>query len=608
MSSQVEDPIEEIEDHETISSREIKNERMRWLILFLSCMAMTGTYYSFDIPAALHQQLKDYMVDNSSTTPFSVYFNLLYSVYSIPNIILPFFGGKIVDSLGAHTSTLLFAALTLVGQILFAFGASAKSWGLMLLGRVVYGLGGESISVATSTLNNEWFQGKELALSFGINLAVSRLGSVMNNWLSPLVANEDGTDVAIWLGVAMNLMSVIMAGSICWLTIRSGSSNSRLQIVDNTPNRQLTEALLENDELGIREENIQSESSSEAHLPEEGVDRDEQDLVCDASTVVANNCGLDDEDTGANQYTSPSCLSHLSSFGIMFWLLSMSCILVYGCVLPFNNIASGILLERNYFKDPPVQCFLEDPNMCSKGNLVTNDNLAIEDDGTPCPLDKNDQPILPSSIRIERNEFNKDISKGWNHDSYIFEKLSENDIDCGDPFWRDSCTSDFCSKQKRATEMSGKVMSIPYFLSATLSPFCGHLVDKIGRRAIISLIASVILIFVHLSLAWSDTSPVIPLIGQGLAYVCYAAVIWPSVPLTVKEESVGAAFGAIVSVQNFGLAVFPMIIAAIYTASNEKYIPNVEYFFCICAILGTLTGIVLNIVDKKKGSILNGTK
>lgn len=29
-----------------------------------------------------------------------------------------------------------------------------------------------------------------------------------------------------------------------------------------------------------------------------------------------------------------------------------------GCVLPFNNIASALLLERDYFKDPPDGCHL----------------------------------------------------------------------------------------------------------------------------------------------------------------------------------------------------------------------------------------------------------
>ena len=73
----------------------------------------------------------------------------------------------------------------------------------------------------------------------------------------------------------------------------------------------------------------------------------------------------------------------------------------------------------------------------------------------------------------------------------------------------------------------------------------------------------------------------------------------------MKEESVGTAFGAIVAIQNIGLALFPLIIAAVYTASDNKYIPNVEYFFVVCAVLGTGVGIILNIVDGKTGRTLN---
>jgi hypothetical protein len=47
----------------------------------------------------------------------------------------------------------------------------------MLLGRGVFGLGGESISVAQAAVTAEWFRGKELALASGITLSVSRLGS-----------------------------------------------------------------------------------------------------------------------------------------------------------------------------------------------------------------------------------------------------------------------------------------------------------------------------------------------------------------------------------------------------------------------------------------------
>jgi len=594
---------------------------------------MTGVYFSLDIPAALHQQLKDYMssASTSSGTSFSVKFNLLFSVYSIPNIILPFFGGTIVDHLGAHTSTLLFASLTLVGQIIFAIGTSRKSWNLMLFGRTVYGLGGESISVAISTLNNKWFRGKELALSFGITVAVSRLGSVANNWLSPLVANEKGTDIAIWLGVGMNCMSVLMAAGICWLncSVQSGDESERRLLERRSANQMLTEALLDHDDMRLDHElgqdaheqqaipltDAEHEHTCEEDALQQEADSNEGSYDCDqseASTVVTNNNTrlLDEADlaTDACSPSSMSCISHISTFGSMFWLISMSCIVVYGCVQPFNNIASGILLERNYFTTRDANsCHLRYEHQCSQGNLMTTGtaNDAVDSDGNACHLGNYEQPVLPTSIHIQASDEKQDITSKWDNDSYRFDNLTENDVDCGDAFWKYSCTADFCSAQKRATELSGRVMSIPYFLSALLSPFCGHIVDKIGLRAVIASLASVILVCVHLSLALMDSSPVVPLIGQGLAYVCYAAVIWPSVPLTVKEESVGTAFGAIVAIQNIGLAFFPLIIAAVYTASDDKYIPNVEYFFVVCAVLGTGVGIVLNILDGKTGRTLN---
>jgi hypothetical protein len=59
---------------------------MRWAVLCLSCLAMIGNYYCYDNPAALKTQLQEYAHLNEEQ------YNLLYTVYSLPNIILPFFG------------------------------------------------------------------------------------------------------------------------------------------------------------------------------------------------------------------------------------------------------------------------------------------------------------------------------------------------------------------------------------------------------------------------------------------------------------------------------------------------------------------------------------
>lgn len=123
------------------------------------------------------------------------------AVYSIPNIFLPFFGGYFVDRFGVRLTLFATTLFITAGQIVFAVGLSAKSWPIMLLGRVVYGFGGESLGVANSAVLADWFKGKELAFAFGLNLSVARLGSVANNLISPALASSSGVVFALWFGV-----------------------------------------------------------------------------------------------------------------------------------------------------------------------------------------------------------------------------------------------------------------------------------------------------------------------------------------------------------------------------------------------------------------------
>ena len=151
-------------------------------------------------------------------------------------------------------------------------------------------------------------------------------------------------------------------------------------------------------------------------------------------------------------------------------------------------------------------------------------------------------------------------------------------------------------------------MSIPYIISACLSPFLGGFVDRFGMRAVIATIAPGILILVHTLMAVSSVSPIGPMVGQGIAYSAFAAVIWPSVPIVVQMKLIGLGYGVITSVQNGGLAFFPLIVAAIYESSGDQYIPKVEFFFVGLACLGVVVGLFLNFYDANHGHIFNRPK
>ena len=73
------------------------------------------------------------------------------------------------------------------GQIVFSLGGLTDSFGLMQIGRFIFGIGGESLAVAQNTYAVSWFKGKELNMVFGFQLSVARVGSTVNfSLMAPL--------------------------------------------------------------------------------------------------------------------------------------------------------------------------------------------------------------------------------------------------------------------------------------------------------------------------------------------------------------------------------------------------------------------------------------
>ena len=108
---------------------------------------------------------------------FEVFFNLLYTVYSLPNVVLPFFAGYFVDKYGAAVVSVFLTVALLLGQVVVSLGVVTLSPTIMVLGRVIFGLGGEGLCVAQSTIIAHWFKDRELALAMGVGISVGRGGS-----------------------------------------------------------------------------------------------------------------------------------------------------------------------------------------------------------------------------------------------------------------------------------------------------------------------------------------------------------------------------------------------------------------------------------------------
>lgn len=101
-------------------------------------------------------------------------------------------------------------------------GGARNNFILMCVGRFIFGLGGESMTVAQSTIVSIWFKGKEFSFAMGLTLSVSRLGSVLNSALLPSICNNHLNDegeptigVALYTGFAICLFSLLCGILLC---------------------------------------------------------------------------------------------------------------------------------------------------------------------------------------------------------------------------------------------------------------------------------------------------------------------------------------------------------------------------------------------------------
>jgi len=288
-----------------------------------------------------------------------------------------------------------------------------------------------------------------MAFAMGLNLSIARMGSVINDNASPEIYNRFGLPAALWFGWFLCCGSMLTAFFLVCL---------------------------------------ENWASQRAPMPSTIQSDDEEGNVTGGQV------------DGGGEEISFSDVKHFQS---SFWLLCFSCVVVYATVLPFNNIAGGLIQEK------------------------------------------------------------------WGYN-----------VDDAD-----------------------RVLAIPFFTSAISSPFLGGAVDRFGYRALLLMLAAMAITAVHAIIAFTMWTPFIPMILLGIAYSVYAAAIWPSVAYVVEEHQLGTAYGLITAVQNFGLAITPVLVGVIWDATNGYF--WVEIFFSCIAFLGVLLGLALNVVDSNHENTLN---
>jgi MFS family permease len=174
------------------------------LFFVSAALVMLGNYYGYDSIGPVAEQLAQQL--HFSDTQIGT----LNAIYSLPNIFLVLVGGVLVDRFSARVMVVATTAICLVGAVLTALG---EHFPVMAAGRLLFGIGSETLVVAVLVALAQWFTGRYFALQLALNLSLARLGSYLAD-RSPTFAKhlyEQGWQAPLWLAVGFAALSFAAA-------------------------------------------------------------------------------------------------------------------------------------------------------------------------------------------------------------------------------------------------------------------------------------------------------------------------------------------------------------------------------------------------------------
>lgn len=168
------------------------SKAVRWTVLFCVSMTMLAAYYFVDMIAPLQSLLETGL--GWSPSNYGFFSGSEYMLNVLGFLII---SGIILDKMGIRFTGLTAAGVMLVGGLvkMYALTPYFREGGIGLqffssfwtsmpataklaaLGYGIFGIGVEMAGITTSRSVVKWFQGKELALAMGMQLATARLGA-----------------------------------------------------------------------------------------------------------------------------------------------------------------------------------------------------------------------------------------------------------------------------------------------------------------------------------------------------------------------------------------------------------------------------------------------
>lgn len=278
------------------------NHTARWTVLLIVSLTMLFGYFLNDAMSPLMTVLQSDMGWTASDYGF---FNSSYSWLNVFCLML-IIGGIILDKMGARFTGTLACAFMVAGALIkywaieYLPSPAADPTNIVFLGHhqqvftacigfAIFAMGYEMCGITVSKVIAKWFDGHEMALAMGTQVALCRVGSFAAMFLSPMIARQ-------WKMSTPLLLS-------CILLLVAFLAYLIFNIMDSKLDKQLS---------ALRDNSTSAASQD-----------DESFHMSDLKEIITMKS---------------------------FWLIVLFCLLFYSSVKPFNKFSTSLIINKYGFE------------------------------------------------------------------------------------------------------------------------------------------------------------------------------------------------------------------------------------------------------------------
>eukprot|EP01016_Furgasonia_blochmanni_P025007 TRINITY_DN26998_c0_g1_i1.p1 TRINITY_DN26998_c0_g1~~TRINITY_DN26998_c0_g1_i1.p1 ORF type:complete len:560 (-),score=183.62 TRINITY_DN26998_c0_g1_i1:466-2052(-) len=288
----------------------LKNSYLRWIVLALGCIILFAQYFTFDIPMPMQAALQTEM----GISDFE--YSLLFTVPSLPNMILPFFGGFLVDAFGLRASLYSFISILMIGQSIVTAACFSLNFKWLLIGRFIYGVASECVHVAVYSVIASWFLGRELAVALAIKISFGRFGSSFNSGITPILAESSG-NIGYPFLVGLVFLVVAFFSAIFFLRFDDKNKDHERRMKNLTASAEIISSA--------------------------------KPVIIHHNPCLHQETGDDRERIalrGSERKETINLFAGIRTYKPIFWWLVAVCLIVYAALKPFLIIANKFLMVR----------------------------------------------------------------------------------------------------------------------------------------------------------------------------------------------------------------------------------------------------------------------